>query len=398
MVYQYLLIITAFILLYSLFAKRIEMTALSGPVIALVVGLVFGPLLFNLFAVNILKEEYRVIAEIALALVLFTDASKTNFGVLKNNISLPTRLLLIGLPLTIVLGMAAGFFIFPDFSWIELGILATILAPTDAALGKAVVSDEAVPTKIREALNVESGLNDGISVPVLFLFIALFTDQSGEGLSGFYGLRLFAEEIGIGLLVGLSITFVTVLLENYSKKRNWISESWKPIVIIALSLSCFLAAQLAGGSGFIACFSGGFLYGAIQKRYQLNVNLVEAAEGAGDTMSLTTWLLFGSIAIVSNYYHFTWEIILYSLLSLTAIRIVPVLISLISSDISFKEKLFIGWFGPRGLASIVFAIIVLEISIPHQNTIISTIVCTVILSVVLHGFTAKPFIKILNKN
>jgi NhaP-type Na+/H+ or K+/H+ antiporter len=169
-------------------------------------------------------------------------------------------------------------------------------------------------------------------------------------------------------------------------------------VIIALSLSCFLAAQLAGGSGFIACFSGGFLYGAIQKRYQLNVNLVEAAEGAGDTMSLTTWLLFGSIAIVSNYYHFTWEIILYSLLSLTAIRIVPVLISLISSDISFKEKLFIGWFGPRGLASIVFAIIVLEISIPHQNTIISTIVCTVILSVVLHGFTAKPFIKILNKN
>jgi len=397
MVYQFLLILVAFILIYSLFATRFEKTVVSGPFLALIVGLIFGPLVLGLLDIKIANEDYRIIAELALALVLFTDASKANLRVLEHNYSLPTRMLLIGLPLTIVFGMAGGLLIFKDFTWIELGVLATILAPTDAALGKAVVTNKKVPSKIREALNVESGLNDGIAVPVLFLFLAISLVETGEGISFKYGLTIFVEEIGIGLLSGLTITFIIDWIIRYAYKRNWISDSWKPFVIIALAFTCFTVAQVAGGSGFIACFSGGFLYGILNKKHKIKHELLESAEGAGDTMSLITWLIFGALVITPFLSEFTWEVVVYALLSLTIIRIIPVILSLAGTRTSWSEKLFMGWFGPRGLASIVFAVIIFDAELPHTSTIILTIVCTIFFSVILHGFTAKPFIKRLNK-
>ncbi len=393
MVYQNLLIITAFIFLYSLFAKRIEKSFLSGPFLALLVGLIFGPMGLNLFQTRVRGEDYKFIAELALALVLFTDASKANLRVLGKNASLPIRLLLIGLPLTIGFGVLGGFFIFKGFSWIELGILATMLAPTDAALGKAVVSNPAVPVKIRESLNVESGLNDGICVPVLFLLLAFFASQSGESLSSFYGLALLGKEIGIGLLVGCTIAYAGYRLIQFSTKRFWLSESWDTFVLVALSFSCFALAQIAGGSGFISCFAGGFLFGVLKRKSKLKVDLLESAEGAGDTLSLVTWLIFGSLVVAAFIHELSWQIAVYAVLSLTVIRIIPVLLSLINSGVTPKEKLFMGWFGPRGLASIVFAIIVMEVETPHKSTIILTVAFTILLSVVLHGFTAKPFIK-----
>lgn len=396
MAYQILLVAALFILMYGVFAKRIEQSIFNGPIIAIVLGLLIGPLGLKIIQIDLDVEIYRLIAELALALVLFSDASKANLFVLKQNASLPIRLLFIGLPLTIVFGMAIGFMIFNDFSWIEIAILATMLAPTDAALGKAVVTNEAVPVKIRESLNTESGLNDGISVPVLFLFITLFVSTE-INIGSFYGLNLFVKEIGIGLLAGVIITYTTFVLARYSNMHKWISESWKPIVVIALTIACFTAAQMSGGSGFIACFAGGFLYGTLNSKHQLEANLIESAEGAGDTMSLLTWLIFGAFVIPEFLYTFNWDILLYAVLSLTLIRMLPVFLSLINSGVSVKEKLFIGWFGPRGLATIVFAIIVLDVPLPHIDKIIETTIYTILLSVVLHGITANPFIKILNK-
>jgi sodium/hydrogen antiporter len=276
-----------------------------------------------------------------------------------------------------------------------LGILATLLAPTDAALGKAVVTNQLVPVKIRESLNVESGLNDGICVPVLFFFIELFNAHTGEGLRSFTGLILFAEEIGIGLIAGLVITFIVDRMVDYSENHGGISKSWKTVVIIALAFCCFTLAQMAGGSGFIACFTAGLLYSLINRNYKHE--LLEEAEGAGDTLSMLTWIIFGSMVVTTHLQFFTWDVIVYALLSLTIIRIIPVLISLINTGISRKEKLFMGWFGPRGLASIVFAIIVFDVALPHKETIILTAVCTILLSVILHGFTANPLIKVLYK-
>jgi sodium/hydrogen antiporter len=395
MIYQNILIFALFLLIYSLIAKRIEKTAISGPLLAVIVGLLAGPLLLNLIVVKVEIEGYKVIAELALALVLFTDASNTNIKELVKVASIPTRLLLIGLPLTIVFGMLGGYFVFEGFSWIELGILATLLAPTDAALGKPVVTNQSVPSKLRESLNVESGLNDGICVPVLFLFIALFSTQTGENIKFSFGLALFAKQIGIGLFTGLVITFVGDRLVNYSQKQGLISKSWETIVIVALAFSCFTAAQIAGGSGFIACFTGGLFYSTINRKYKHDI--LEEAEGIGDSLSMVTWIIFSSIIIAANVRHFTWNVIVYALLSLTIIRIVPVLFSLIKTGISRKEKLFIGWFGPRGLASIVFAIIVFDTELPHKEIIILTAICTILLSIVLHGISANPFIRILSK-
>jgi len=397
MAYQILLVVSLFILLFGIFANRIEKTIINGPILALVFGMLLGPMGLEIIQVDLEVEGYRIIAELALALVLFSDASKANLSVLKQNANLPIRLLFIGLPLTIVFGVAIGFMIFKDFSWIEIAILATMLAPTDAALGKAVVTNQAVPVKIREALNTESGLNDGISVPILFLFIALFGSGADINFGSFYGLNLFVKEIGIGLLAGVAITFATFVLARYSNMHQWISESWKPIIVIALSIACFTTAQIAGGSGFIACFTGGFLYGVFNSKYKIEANLVEAAEGAGDTMSLLTWLIFGAFVIPNFLHTFNWDIFIYAVLSLTIIRMLPVFLSLINTGQSIKEKLFIGWFGPRGLATIVFAIIVLDVPFPHNEKIIEVTVYTILLSVVLHGITANPLIKLLNK-
>jgi NhaP-type Na+/H+ or K+/H+ antiporter len=393
MIYQDLLVIALFILVYSMLAIRLEKTILNGPLLAMLFGLLAGPSLFELLNIKVSAEAYRVIAELALALVLFTDAANTNQKVLDKNIKIPARLLLIGLPLTILFGGLAGFMIFKGYSWIELGILATMLAPTDAALGKAVVTNPKVPSKIRESLNVESGLNDGISVPILFLLMALFESSSGSDLNIGFGLGLFVKEIGIGLIVGLVLTYLGIRLANFASKKGWISSSWKTLIIIALAFSCFTLAQISGGSGFIACFTGGLLYGRINKKYKLD--LLVPAEGAGDMLSLITWLIFGSMIIALFAPHFTWEVILYALLSLTIIRMLPVAISLIGTKIKTKEVLFMGWFGPRGLASIVFAIIILDIHLPHKETIILAVACTIMMSIVLHGITANPFINSL---
>lgn len=226
--YQNLAIVAIFILLYSLLAGRIEKMALSGPIIFVILGLFLGPLGLNILHFTVDEEGYKTIAELALALVLFTDASKTNLRKLENNKAIPIRLLFIGLPLTMLLGFGVGFLVFKDFLWIELALLATILAPTDAALGSPVVSNKMVPSKIREGLNVESGLNDGICVPVLFLLMALFAAKTVDEVSLGFGLLLFVKEIGIGVLVGLFITFAGEKLINLCFKKDWISGTWKP--------------------------------------------------------------------------------------------------------------------------------------------------------------------------
>jgi NhaP-type Na+/H+ or K+/H+ antiporter len=211
-----------------------------------------------------------------------------------------------------------------------------------------------------------------------------------------FGIGLFVEEIGIGLLVGLAVAFAGNWLTHFSSKHQWLSESSKPLVIVALAFSCFSLAQLLHGSGFIACFVGGLLYGFINPNHK--VKLLESAEGVGDMMSFITWGIFGAFVVPAYLPDFTWQIVVYSLLSLTAIRMLPVLLSLTGTDFSFKEKLFVGWFGPRGLASIVFAIIVLGVPLPHKPTIILTVVCTVLLSIIFHGLSARPFITGLDKS
>jgi NhaP-type Na+/H+ or K+/H+ antiporter len=390
-VYQDLAILALFILIYSSVAGRVERTWISGPIVFTLFGLLIGPMGLDLLSFKTDRETIRTLAELTLALVLFTDAAGANMGVLRKTEELPIRLLLIGLPLTILLGFGVGLLFFKELSLFEVALVATMLAPTDAALGKAVVTNEAVPDPVRQGLNVESGLNDGICVPILFVFLALATGKGGEGGPLQLALELVAEEIGIGLAVGLVLTTMASVLLKFAKGQGWLTHTWIQIPVVALALGCFGVAQFLGGSGFIAAFTGGLLFGVLAKQHREEFLL--AAEGTGDTLALITWVIFGSAVVGQAMGHFSWLILLYAVLSLTLIRMLPVFLSLTGMGVSTEGKLFVGWFGPRGLASIVFAVIVVEANLPNSRPIAIAVVYTIMLSILAHGITANPWAK-----
>lgn len=395
MSYQSLTVIFAVVFIYSVTSRRVEQTPVNGALLFCIIGFLLGNDGLQWFQVRLSNETIKTLAELALAIVLFTDAAKANLKVLSSNIDLPRRLLLMGLPLTIILGILAGMALLPGLPVIEVAVLAALLAPTDAALGKAVVSDPAVPAKIRGTLNAESGLNDGICVPIVFSLLPIAADPTLATEINRMAAQLLAEQIGLGVLVGIGIATLAGQIIDYSFESKEQSKTWEQVTVVALAICCFSVAQLAGGSGFIAAFVGGIVFGWLEKPYK--EQLLDSAEGIGDTLSLMTWLIFGAAIIGAVMHMFTWEILLYSVLSLTVVRILPVYLVLHGEPLSLREKLFIGWFGPRGLASIVFAIVVLDANLPGGSVIASTAVTTIGLSVILHGITAHSFIRALKK-
>jgi sodium/hydrogen antiporter len=387
-VYPNLAVLAGFVFAYSVFAGRLERTLVGGAITYTAFGMLSGPQGLGILQLDVGAEGLRLLAEFTLALVLFTDAAKADLDVLRRSLAIPERLLLIGLPLTIALGFGLGALVFDQLTPLEIAILATMLAPTDAALGKAVVTSPAVPARIREGLNVESGLNDGICVPILLLFLAVAVGHAGEAPTTGVILGHFAGQIGIGAAVGLACTALAAAAMRFAVGRGWTSGVWLQIPAPALALACFATAQATGGSGFIACFVGGLTAGALARRPKEQMLL--ATEGIGDTLALLTWVAFGAIVVALSRDALSWQVVLYALLSLTVIRMVPVLICLAGAALEFDAKLFIAWFGPRGLASIVFVIIVLDEHLPGGETLGMTVACTVLLSVVAHGLTAIP--------
>ena len=393
--YLPLAIFASFAFLYSILAGRLEKTPISGPVVFITFGLLVGPLGAGWLQLDVTSTELRVLADLVLALVLFSDAASVNKVVLKSGLSLPLRMLLIGLPGVIAAGFLAAWLMFDSLTLWEMAILATMLSATDAALGKTVVTSKAVPANIRMALNVESGLNDGICVPILFLFIALATADAGSHDTTALAVQLVATEIGIGLFAGLSVTAVGIWFIFHAWRQGWITDLWGQLTVTMLALTCFAVAQSLHGSGYIAAFVGGLLFGYIARRRAHE--LILDTEGTGETLGMLTWILFGSVVIPEVIDHFTWRIFGYAVLSLTVIRMLPVLLSLVGTRENIGEKLFMAWFGPRGLASIVFAIIVLNQNIDGAGQLAVIVSCTVLLSAVIHGITAVPFTLLLNR-
>ena len=389
--YQNAAMLAVFLLIYSAVAGRVERSLISGPIVFTGVGFLLGPDGLGVLRFNITGEGLRLLAELTLAMVLFTDAANADFGVVRRNLGLPERLLLIGLPLTIILGFVVAAIVFPSLDILEMALLAALLAPTDAALGKPVVTSRTVPPIMREALNLESGLNDGICVPIVVLLLGLAVGTQIEGGTIGHVARVVVEAIGIGAVIGLSLTWITTMMLRFAERRGWISEHWVEIPIVALAGALFTAAQAAGGSGFIACFVGGLLLSGLGERHK--VELLRGAEHTGEALALLTWVLFGGVVVARMIDRVTWPALLYAVLSLTFIRMLPVFLCLIGTRTSTADKLFIGWFGPRGLATIVFAILVLDEKLPGNDTIMLAAGWTVLLSVIAHGVTANPLVK-----
>src|SRR5271167_3944462 len=389
--YENAAFLAVFLLIYSAVAGRIERSLISGPIVFTGIGFILGPDGLGVLRLDIGGEGLRTLAELTLAMVLFTDAANADFGVVRRNLGLPERLLMVGLPLTILLGFLVAAIVFPSLGILEMALLAALLAPTDAALGKPVVTNRAVPPVMREALNLESGLNDGICVPIVVLLLGLAVGTQIEGDKMVHAARVVVEAIGLGAAIGLALTWCTTRMLRFAAKHGWISEHWEEIPIIALAAACFAAAQAAGGSGFIACYVGGLLLSGLRERHK--EGLLRGAESTGEALALLTWVVFGGIVVARMIDRVTWPALLYAVLSLTVVRMLPVFLCLIGTRTSTADKLFIGRFGPRGLATIVFAILVLDAKLPGNDTIMLAAGWTVLLSVIAHGVTANPLVK-----
>jgi NhaP-type Na+/H+ or K+/H+ antiporter len=333
-------------------------------------------------------ETVKLLAEATLAMVLFADASRIDVRVLRAELSVPARLLGIGLPLTLVAGFVLALIAFPELLWAEALLLAVILAPTDAALGQAVVTLTRLPSRVRQGLNVESGLNDGICVPLFWIVLAIAQAESGAIGDG-TAVRLVLEQIGYGILAGVAAGCVAAAVLVVAGRRGYVEGSWSQVVPLAAAGLAFGIADPIGGSGFIAAFVGGFVFGALRRR--TGGEVTHLIEEVGEVFSAVTFIVFGAVLLGPALGDVTWSIALYAVLSLTIVRVVPVSIAMIGTGARRPTLAFLGWFGPRGLASIVFAVLVLEEGgLPHDDLILVTTYVAIGLSVLAHGLTAAP--------
>jgi sodium/hydrogen antiporter len=383
-----LLVLAAVVFVFGLVSRRLEGTVLTAPIVFVVAGALLGPAVLGLVEFGLDDHTVLLVGEIALAIVLFTDAARINLPALRRNQGLPLRLLGIGMPLTIALGTTTAALLLTDLTFWEAAIVGTVLAPTDAALGQAVVANRRVPVGVRQSLNVEAGLNDGLSVPFLTLFLALALANEELQPASFW-IRFALEQVGLGILVGVGVGLVGGWLVGRASQREWMTESFQRLSLLVLAIIAWALADQVGGNGFIAAFVGGLAAGPTIER--VGERLIRFTETEGQLLNLSVFFIFG-VLVVRVLQPLSWEVALYVVLSLTVIRMLPVALSLIGTHLGGVSVVFMGWFGPRGLASIVLGLIVVEEAplLAGRDEMMLVVALTVLLSVLLHGVSAAP--------
>ena len=327
------------------------------------------------------------LTELTLVLVLFTDAARIDLAHLRLEGSLPARLLGIGLPLTVAAGALAAWTILPGLGLWEAVLMGAVLAPTDAALGQAVVSNRLVPVRIRQGLNVESGLNDGIALPVVLVAIA-FADATGESGGLAHWLSFATLQVTLGPLAGAAVGYLGGRGVARSIRAGWMNEPFQRLSLLGLAGLAFAGAELVDGNGFIAAFVAGLTLGNMARAVCTRVH--EFGEAEGQLLTLVVFLIAGGVMLPEALPHWDHRVWLYAVASLSVVRMAPVAFSLIRSGLRPATLAFVGWFGPRGLASILYARIVVGEGLPVSALLESTVALTVLLSTFLHGVTAYP--------
>jgi NhaP-type Na+/H+ or K+/H+ antiporter len=381
----------ALVFAYSLVSRRLERTVVTAPIVFTTAGalLALSPATLHVWEMD--RGGLLLVAEIGLVMLLFTDASRVSAALLRDRPNLPGRLLSTGMLLTIALGMLCAMALFGHLSWWEAGILAAILAPTDAGLGQVIVGSPRVPQRIREALNVEAGLNDGLSVPFLMFFIALAV-SAGSGSGTGVLTRFLVEQLGYGALIGAGIGLAGGWLLEWARRREWMAEPLVPLGVVALPLACALASEATGASMFIAAFVAGL---AAQRGFpDVGRHSVAFAEDWGQLLNYFVFFIFGGF-VARAWPGFDAAVIAYAVLSLTIVRMLPVAVALAGTGLARPTVMFMGWFGPRGLASIVLGLVYLEKAahLPGESTLRLAVVATVLLSIFAHGLSALPGIR-----
>ncbi|MDJ0790545.1 MAG: cation:proton antiporter [Acidimicrobiia bacterium] len=376
---------------YALFSRRLAHSSFTAPMLFTAAGLLaatdfFGSAAVDTFALELRSDTVQLLLEGTLVIVLFSDAARIDSRYVRTTAFLPTRLLLIGLPLTIAFGTAVALLVEPELGFWSAAIIAIILAPTDAALGESVVSNERVPVLVRQGLAVESGLNDGLVVPLLAIALAAADSEmtTAAGVA-----ELFLKEIGLAILIGAGVGWLGARAVRASSAAGWMGREGRQVLVVFLAVLCALLAIPVDASAFIAAFIGGAVFGA-GTRGQFP-EICHFSEGVGHLMTMLAFFIFGSAILYPSLETIGWRAFLYAILSLSVIRFGAVLVSLIGTKLMFPTQAYVGWFGPRGLASLVFmGTVVVESDTEFAALIINVAAATVALSVLLHGVSAWP--------
>jgi sodium/hydrogen antiporter len=379
------------ILVWAILSEWLAARNLTGPLVFLVAGLLLANSSWGIVSVDIESSTVHHLAEITLALLLFADASEVPLAAARRDLPVTARLLAIGLPLSMVAGTAVAVVVFPSLPFALAGLIAVSLAPTDAALSASVIADERLPMGVRRVLNVESGLNDGIATPVVTFCIAsaatalgLVAHDYDDGLSAL-------GQLAIGAGVGAGIALVGGRLVAVAHQRGWMQHGSRRLAMLSLALLAFLAASEAGGNPFVSAFIGGLVFGTTARADA--AESVELTEAAGSLLSLVLWFIFGAGFVLPAFDDLSVRIVLYALASLTVVRMVPVAVALLGSGQRRPTVAFVGWFGPRGLASVVFALLAVEeLGYTDARVVasVNTIAVTIVFSIIAHGVTARP--------
>jgi sodium/hydrogen antiporter len=380
--------LAALMLGYAAVSRWLGRSVLTAPIVFVAAGLALGVEGLGWIDLEATTSSVRVLAEVTLALVLFADASRIDLPALRREYAVPGRLLGIGLPLTILAGAALALAVLPRLTLVDACLVAIVLAPTDAALGQAVVTDSRLPSRIRQGLNVESGLNDGICVPLLLLALAA-AEAEENAVSAHTAVTLVVEELGYGIVGGAAAGLVGALVVRAAFRRGLVDDHWLQVIPVATAGLAYGIALPLGGSGFIAAFVGGLVFGVLRRSVGGEVGYL--VDEMANPLAAVTFAVFGAAILGPDLENLTWAIAAYAVLSLTVARMLPVAVAMLGSGARLPTVAYLGWFGPRGLASIVFAVTVLEGSrLDHIGVIVTTAYATVALSVLAHGLTARP--------
>lgn len=385
--YLTLIIVVLIFLGFGLVSKTLSRAVITPPMVFVFAGFVLSAPVLGVLDIAIEQDMLKLLLEVTLILVLFSDAARIDLDKLKKDHIIPQRMLLIGMPLTILIGTAVANILPLGLTFCEAALVVAILTPTDAALGQVVVSSDKVPEPIKIGLNVESGLNDGIALPIILVLAsiasALMTNDNQAWL------QFAILQLTFGPLSGLAIGYGGAWLLRVANEREWVSPSGQGIIALCIAGLCFIVAEALHGNGFIAAFVGGLVFGNLLKNRCHY--LFEFAETEGQIFTLSTFFIFGALLLPMALFSFNIWYWMFALFSLTIMRMLPVYLSLRGLQVNLPTSLFLGWFGPRGLASILFVLLVIgDTMLPHPDIVTNIVFIAVLISVFAHGLSATP--------
>jgi NhaP-type Na+/H+ or K+/H+ antiporter len=389
------LVLAVLVLGYAVVSERVNRSFIAPALIFLLLGMGLGPFGLGVLEAGAGTEGYTVLAQLALTVILFNQAAKLRLDRIRVHGPVTLRLLIVGIPLTVLLGALTATLLLPVLPWWEAVCVAAIVAPTEAALIEALLEDRRIPERVRHALSVESGFYDGFALAILLTALALAsehtanTDSSDVNWAWF----MFSTEFA-SLLAGAAVGLIGGLVVAWSRRHEWMSDTWAQLATLALAFVCFQLGEQIEASGFVAAFTGGLAFSLITRRRTDEDIPTQVSDAAAQLLELMVFAMFGAFAVIDGWLRADWRVVLFAVLALFAVRILTVLVSLVRTDLPMSDRWFIGWFGPRGIGTVVLGLLVINRGEIENTELISTVVVvTVTLSLLLHSLTIAPGIR-----